>query len=336
MDNPLKKLIHKYQKGQRSAFQAMPYLSIDRLAEAGVKFNHVLKDSSAMTEAALWNLDFGFESTILPYDLNVEAEILGAKVTYFDEVEGIPVYPTIAMKPVATAEDFIIPDDIAKMGRMPLILKSIAQVKQKASDRGAVGVFMPGPFMLAQQAVDMDELFLMVIERPDELSAILSRVTVFINKLKEIYIDAGAEFVVFEEGGATTISPKVFEDLLLPHLKDVFAVKKVPHIFSMTGSSDNYIEFMVQCNPDGIGVDQQCDIEKARGIIPPSILLFAICGSLDLLASATRDEITETVVSTLDKGASYVGPPADIYPPAKIENIKFFVEVIKGYKGSGG
>ncbi len=335
MDNPLRQLIQKHQKGQRSAFQAMPYLSIDRLAEAGVKFNTVLKDQVAMTEAALWNLDFGFESTILPYDLNVEAEILGAKVTYFDEVEGIPVYPTIACKPVAKAEDFVIPDDIAKMGRMPLILKSIAQVKERAADRGAVGVFMPGPFMLAQQVMDMDEFFLMVIESPDEVYEILKRVTIFINKLKDVYIDAGADFIVFEEGGATTISPKVFEDLLLPHLKDIFAVKKVPHIFSMTGSSDNYIDFMVQCNPDGIGVDQQCDLEKARGIIPPSILLFAICGSLDLLASATREEITETVVSALDKGASYVGPPADIYPPAKIENIKFFIEVIKGYKKSG-
>ncbi len=336
MDNPLRQLIHKYQKGERSTFQAMPYLSIARLAEGGLKFNNVLKDSAAMTEAALWNYDFGFESTILPYDLNVEAEILGAKVTYFDEVEGIPVYPTIAMKPVARAEDITIPDDLAKMGRMPVILKSIAQVKQKAPDRGAVGVFIPGPFMLAQQAVDLDELFLMVLERPGELNAILKQVTIFINKLKEVYINAGAEFVVFEDGGATTISPKVFEELLLPHLKEIFAKKKVPHIFSMTGDSDNFIRFMAQCNPDGIGVDQQCDIEKARKIIPPSILLLAMCGSLDLLASATREEITEQIVGALDKGASYVGPPADMYPPAKIENIEFFVEVLKGYRGSGG
>ena len=249
MDNPLRQLIHKYQKGERSTFQAMPYLSIARLAEKGVKFNHVLKDQAAMTEAALWNYEFGFESTVLPYDLNVEAEILGAKVTYFDEIEGIPVYPTIAIKPVATADDITMPHDLAKMGRMPVILESIAQVKQKAPDRGAVGVFIPGPFMLAQQVMDLDELYVMVLESPLVVNEILKRLTIFINKMKEVYIDAGADFIVIEDGSATTVSPKVFEELLLPHLKEIFAKKLrrehglrlEPHIFSQLNSPDYII-----------------------------------------------------------------------------------------------
>ena len=34
------------------------------------------------------SFDLGFESTVVPFDLNVEAEILGARVSYHDGFEG--------------------------------------------------------------------------------------------------------------------------------------------------------------------------------------------------------------------------------------------------------
>jgi hypothetical protein len=63
--------------------------------------------------------------------------------------------------------------------------------------------------------------------------------------------------------------------------------------------------------------------------------LFAICGELDLMATENREEVAEQLISALDKGATNVGPPADMYPPAKIENIEYFVEVLNRYKGRG-
>jgi hypothetical protein len=34
------------------------------------------------------------------------------------------------------------------------------------------------------------------------------------------------------------------------------------------------IEFMLACDPDGILLDKECDIEKTRGLIPEAIPLF--------------------------------------------------------------
>ena len=62
-----------------------------------------------MTEAALIGFEFGFESTVLPFDLNVEAEMLGAEVRYHDAVDGNPVYPTITDKPFTLKDDIDIP-----------------------------------------------------------------------------------------------------------------------------------------------------------------------------------------------------------------------------------
>ena len=102
------------------------------------------------------SFEFDFESTVLPFDLNVEAEMLGARVLYHEGFDGNPVYPTIADKPFTTGDDIEIPDALAEKGRMPVILKTIASLKERARDKGAVGVYIPGPFTLAGQVLDID------------------------------------------------------------------------------------------------------------------------------------------------------------------------------------
>ena len=162
-NNPLVQLMKKFQKGARPVTHMGPFLPLLRIKERGIPFNDIMKDSQAMTEAALMSFEFGFESTVLPFDLNVEAEVLGARVRYHEGFDGNPVYPTIADKPYKTGDAIEIPKNLAEIGRMPAILKSIGSVKERARGEGAVGVFIPGPFTLAGQVADIDALYVMLL-----------------------------------------------------------------------------------------------------------------------------------------------------------------------------
>ncbi len=51
------------------------------------------------------------------------------------------------------------------------------------------------------------------------------------------------------------------------------------------------------------------------------------------VANATPAAITEKVKRYLDMGFTTVLLPADIYPPARIENIEAFVRAIQEYAG---
>ena len=159
MNNPLIQLMEKYRKGNKSAFHLGPFLPLTRIQERGLPFNAIMGEHQAMTEAALMSFEFGFESTVLPFDLNVEAEILGAEVRYHDAVDGNPVYPTIGDKPFSVNDNIDIPDDLPEKGRMPAILKSIRAVKKDIRATGPVGIFLPGPFTLAGQVLDVDALY---------------------------------------------------------------------------------------------------------------------------------------------------------------------------------
>ena len=332
MGNPFVNLMKKFQKGSKPAIPLGPFLPLTCIKERGLSFNEIMKDSQAMTEAALMSFEFGFESTVLPFDLNVEAEILGARVQYHEGFDGHPVYPTIAHKPFTTDDDIDIPNALVEKGRMPAILKTIGSLKEHARDKGSLGVFIPGPFTLAGQVMDMEKLFRMVLKHPEKSRKIFEQLTAFICKLIDVYVQAGVDFMIVVEEGGSNISPKTFRKQLLPCMQEIFKSRQIPGLVLLFGNSEKIVEFMLACDPDGVILDKECSIENTRGCLPEGMPLFGECGAYDMLANATPAEITEKVNRHLDMGFTTVCPPADIYPPAKNENIEAFVKALRGYK----
>jgi len=216
---------------------------------------------------------------------------------------------------------------------MPAVLHTISSLKNSGSDLGAVEAFMPGPFTLAGQVMEPEQLFIMLLKNPDQARNILERLTDFINALKSVYAAAGVDFMVVEEGGAANVSPRIFSQLLLPNFQAVFAVKPCPMAISLVGSTDQFLDFLLACDPDGVCIDHQCDTTKAREKkINPALPLFTGCGTHDMLANAGPETISAAVRRRLDRGATAVGPPADIYPPAKMENIAAFIRAVREYR----
>ena len=327
--SPFIQLMKRHQRGRRPVFNPSPFIPMMLLRQKGLVFNHVLRQAKDMAEAALLNFELGFESTTLPFDLNVEAEILGGSVRYHDEVEGHPVYPTMGPRRVETPEDLVIPDDVASQGRLPEIIRGFRMVKERLASRGAAGVCIPGPFTLAGQVLDPDKLFLMVFKHPDTLGRILDRLTELIIRLRDVYLEVGADYVTIEEGGATTISPPSFKNLLVPRLMKIFKITTVPHALFLTGRSDKHLELVLPCRPDALGVDQECRLETVLPWFPADLPLFSVCGAYNLLAEAKPEEVRAAVRACRNKGPLFPIPPADVCPPGTPENLAAFVDEVR-------
>ena len=97
----------------------------------------------------------------------------------------------------------------------------------------------------------------------------------------------------------------------------------------MTGKSDRLIDLMISYNPDGIGVDQEANLEKCVEVVPENMPISAMGGGYNILAEAVPEQVAKIVGETLDTGVTWVSPPADIYPPAKLENIEAFVHAVR-------
>ena len=327
----LLELINRYRQGAYPVFVAGAFLPIESMHARGLQFDQVLQNAKDMAEAALLNLALGFEATVVPFDMNVEAELIGCKVNYHEEADGVPVYPTVGERWIQTADDFELPEKLVEAGRIPVIMEAIGLIKQKAVDRAAVGAFIPGPFTLAGQVLDPDKLFVMVLKQPDIIQGVLDKLTELLENVRAAYLAAGADFMIIEEGGATSISPKAFKHMVFPALERLLDDKAVPHILSLSGRSEKYVPLLLETGADGIGVDQECDIEQSLQALPAGFPLLATCGTYDMLANATPTEVREAVWACLDRGVTQALPPADIHPPARLENIAAFIQAHRSY-----
>ncbi len=327
----LLELINRYRQGAYPVFAPGAFLPIKSMRSRGLQFDQVLKNANDMAAAALLNVELGFEATVIPFDMNVEAELIGCKINYHEEVDGVPVYPTVGKRWIQTADDFELPERLDQAGRIPVIKEAMRLIKQKTVDRAAVGAFIPGPFTLTGQILDPDKMFLMVLKQPDIIQGVLEKLTELLKDVRAAYLAAGADFVIIEEGGATSISPKAFKQMVFPALKRLLDNKAVPHILSLAGRSEKYIPLLVAAGADGIGVDQECDIEQSLQDLPADFPMLAICGPYDMLANATPAEIQNAVWACLDQGVTQALPPADIHPPAQLENIAAFVEAHRSF-----
>lgn len=328
----LSKLIAYYQQGDFPVFSAGPLIFIEQISSKGLQFNQMLQDPDEMARAAVSNLELGFEATVLPFDMNIEAEIIGCPVLFHKEAEGMPVYPTVGERWIESADDFELPESVAQTGRLPVITSAIRQVKAKAAAQAAVGAFLPGPFTLAGQIMDPDRMFVKVLKKPKVMQAVLDKLSQLLSLVRDVYTQAGADYIIVEEGGATSISPKAFGTMVLPAINSLLQGKSVPHILSLAGHSERYLPLLLETGADGFGIDQQCDLKQALQSLPDGFPLLATCGTYDMLANSTPEGVQNAVCSCLDTGITQACPPADIYPPAKLENIKAFIEAHKFYK----
>src|SRR3990172_852007 len=196
-------------------FSGMGNVTVHGLEKYGWKFPdiHTYARKMASMAASTFQL-FGFECAVVPFDMGVEAEVLGSKVNYYTHATDI-LYPTISQHPAEKVEDLEIrvPSDLTRAGRIPLVTEAIRILKKEVGDQVAVGSWVLGPYTLAGQLVDLSTLAKAAFKKPAMVSNLLDRLAGVLIQIIKIYRAAGADYISVPEkgGGPDILSPRIFE-----------------------------------------------------------------------------------------------------------------------------
>ena len=141
----------------------------------------------AVAAASTFRL-FGFECAVVPFDMGVEAEALGCQVNYYASHTDI-LYPTISKKLAEKVEelDIQLPSDLATAGRVPIVTEAIRLLKEEVGDQVAVGAWILGPFTLAGQIIELDDLIKKTLKTPEAVSNVLRTLEEPLISLANIY-----------------------------------------------------------------------------------------------------------------------------------------------------
>ncbi|MBI2876193.1 MAG: MtaA/CmuA family methyltransferase [Candidatus Tectomicrobia bacterium] len=311
-------------------FSGMGNVITEGMRVHGIRFAEAHADARQMATlaASMYQL-CGYECAVVPFDLGVEAEVLGCTLNRYEGVESDDIlYPTIREKVVTRAEEIRIPAGLEGQGRVPVVCRALRLLRQEVGAEVAVGSYLLGPFTLAGQVMELNDLLKMSFKQPAAVNAMLERLSDLIIALAGIYQDAGADYLTFRVMGACAdvLNPRVFRNLIQPHLTRILGAISGPKVLHICGSTNAIVPAMAECGADAISVDQKNDLVQTRLELGPDVLLFGNFDPYKIQGQGTPQQAEEAAQACIASGVNAVWPGCDIWPTAPAENVRALVQ----------
>ncbi len=317
-------------------FSGMGNVTTEGLKSIGAKFAASHLDAKLMAGAAASSYKlFGFESGVVPFDLCIEAEALGCEINVYAHSEDL-LYPTIKKKLIHNESELEIslPSGLTERGRIPLMVEAIKLIKKDIGSEAAIGTYVLGPFTLAGQIMELNDLLKLSFKKPDKIGKLLDLLANAVIQVAGVYEKAGVDYITVREMGATSdvLSPRVFKGLILPYLAKIFSKLTVPSVLHICGKTNEIVPFMAESGCRAISVDQKNDVADTRRKLGPKALVFGNYDPYNVLVTGSRGLIRQTMKKCLDDGVSAVWPGCDIWPTVPPDNMKAMMDEVRNYR----
>lgn len=244
----------------------VPFAGVHAGALKGYNAEEMLKDADKIVDslkevAKLYNPD----GMPIIFDLQVEAEILGCNLLWAKDnppsvkshpLEGEKTIPCVCQIPTAES------------GRIPMILDAMKRTKEAVGGDIALYGLICGPFTLASH-LRGSNIFMDMMKDPEYVRELVEFCGQVAMKMAELYIEAGMDVIAVVDPLVSQISPKHIEKMLSETFTAVFDYirsKGAYSCFFVCGNATNQIDVMCRMNPDGISVDENVNLPKAKEI----------------------------------------------------------------------
>lgn len=329
------KLLRHEQVDYIPCFSGMGNITIHGLEKYGWKFPEIHTDARKMASMAASSFQlFGFPCAVVPFDMGVEAEALGSKVNYYAHAADI-LYPTISEHPAEKVEDLNlqVPSDLGKAGRIPLVTEAIRILEKEVGDQVAIGAWVLGPYTLAGQLVDLSQLAKAAFKKKEMVSKLLDQLAGVLIQIIKIYREAGADYITVREMGAgpDILSPRMFESLVRPPLKQIFDGIESPKVLHICGDTNAIVDQMVLCGADAISVEKKNSVAETRKKLGPDVLIFGELDAYGVLSQGKPDDVDKAVKEAVDRGVNAIWPGCDIWPMVPKENMEALMAAARKY-----
>ncbi len=230
------------------------------------------------------------------FDLQVEAEILGCRLHWADQVP-----PAVVSHPLAEGKkiaDLPVLDETK--GRFPIVVQALETLKKDIGSDTALYGLICGPFTLALHLLGND-IFLDMYDDEKTVLAVIDYCADVCIKSADIYLTHGADVIAVVDPMTSQISPEHFQQFVTPAMNRVY-----DHIRARGGLSSIFVcgdvtrnlEVMVKTTADCISVDEQIDMARLRELCAAENKSFG--GNIKLTAVLLLGDEDDAKMEVLD------------------------------------
>lgn len=310
-------------------FSGLVHVTAAGLESEGLALAEAHRDADKMARAAASTFRLtGFPSAALPFDLCVEAEILGASVDFPQGSSlqfprpGKPPFDALAVLLEALQSGQRHPELLGQT-RLPLVCLALSQLKAGIGNAAVIGAVLAGPFTVLAMLLEQEALFRIMKGQSEAILQSLISISSFLSQIGRAYRDAGADFLTIHEMGGSPdiLGAKRFEDFVLPALKGLIQGLPRPHVLAVCGRLLPVSHLLPTAGADALSIDQSNDLGRLRKVLPGA-LLFGNLDPVQILSLGTPSQIRAAAQKAWQDGADAVWPGCDLVPATPTENIR--------------
>lgn len=295
-----KALIFEVLKGNRvERCPWVPYTGSQIANLKGYTAQEMFRDADKLFECCLEaESQYSPDGMTPMFDLQVEAEILGCDLTWYDNTP-----PTVCSHPLEGELSLPSGHICKEDGRIPLILDVMRRFKAAKPDIAMYGLVC-GPFTLASHLRGTN-IFMDMYDDEDGVKALIDYCGEVVAEVAGYYIEAGCDVIAAVDPLVSQISPDMFETFLSEPYSKFFAALRaegVPSSFFVCGDATKNIEPMCLTRPDCIAIDENVDIVEAKKITDAHKI--TISGNLQLTITmllGTQQDNQKAAIDLMDK-----------------------------------
>lgn len=325
----MKERFIKALKGEK--VDKVPALSVTQTAtielmdKTGAAWPEAHSDVQKMVDLSMAShTECNLEGVRAPYCLTVLAEAMGCQVNMGTKNR----QPSITAHPYEKTDDFKMPAELLKQGRIPVVLEAIKTLKTRAGDNIPVIAGMEGPVTLASDLVSVKKFMKWSIKDPATFQKILDfacdACIVYANAL----VEAGADVISVPDPVASPdlLAPDTFKKVLKPVLQRFADGVNAPMILHVCGNVTPILEDMADCHFVSISIEEKVkDLKAAKAKVAGKV---TICGNVSspftLLAGDEAKVRADSKVA-LEDGVDVLAPGCGIAPDTSCANLKAMV-----------
>ncbi|MED5421501.1 MAG: uroporphyrinogen decarboxylase family protein [Pseudomonadota bacterium] len=217
---------------------------------------HEHPELMALAQATAARL-FGHDSAMLPFGcLTVEAEAFGCGLEIIEDF-----YPQVVARPLEKNRNLnLLSDpDPSTSGRMPVVIKGLSHLRERAGDDSFIVAMVVSPFLVAAELRSLSLLLVDFISDPSYVESLMKRVTEGIIRYVNAIIDTDAcDAIMFENAGATRdlIGPHHVAQFVTPYHRQLLAAARQhnPEIMLIEHNCANrpYVSEIIDSDVDGV------------------------------------------------------------------------------------
>lgn len=312
--------------------QAGRYLPEYQALKAKHDFWELMRTPKLSVEVALQPVNlFGMDAAILFSDILVVLDAMGLEVEYL--AGGPKVSPM-----VQTPADLAHLSTVSAEEKFDYIGEALERLCEEVQPERAVIGFAGAPLTLASYLIDggssrdLRKLKAMAYREPALYRDILSQITEVVTDLLVLQSRAGADVLQLFDTWSGYLSPRDYEELALPYVKQVIdglAKLGKPTILYVRNAA-GILEAAASSGCSVLSIDHSLRLSEARDRLSPPL---ALQGNLDPAELAAPPERIRSRVRKMTqdmKGRGYiVNLSQGLNPDTPVEGVQTFVQAVQ-------